>query len=627
MHITRQFICTLSKPTIFIKVLNHDISFIDMIEPLGAKEILSLKCEAGTILYCLMMSLWTIEKENDNNNFDAAMRKQVTRLLSETIGKSESILQNEKRNKLSVFSSSQNAVSELEVIVNGLKSTYATFSGKVCKTLLDVIDDNEDVPKEEVDPSILQQKKVEFFKASVSVVKMLADKMNTAVANGEISVEQVSNFLSYIGFPRHEHEGDVISIIKRLYFFIEDTELQPIVYQLVSTFLTGFSQYTLDMNGRNALHYAVNMCCYVNQEEFLYEIIQPILDSNPLIAYELDESGNNVIHYVLCSPYMNFKIVKYLYKSFPTLTTQRNIHGDTPLHIIAHTYFIYFATMYVMFKAFGRENIGKLRGGLSSGSISDMRSATAEVKESLAVLSQIRFSYFQQCLMCYRFLMTSVPLKYIFEEKNNAGCTVYNILGNNIYRVFYGDLDTLLQDFSKVSSTLPMYDYRISARHEKCLGSFFSGGHRSISSSSEKCTRLFYLDTMNMYNLISNNFDTISSIKTRCRDIDKDKNTNFQIVSFGLVIFMCLFVLNVVVIFKVEPILGIQPGVYRSILCLVASVSFFTVCCISSVLYCKSVDLDNKKLIEGGKAYMDKILLSPLDVRGIDIDSSKYKKV
>ena len=622
MRITQQFLFNLSKPTLFSKVLNHDTSFVDMIKPLSAKEMLSLRCDVGTILYLIMMSLHIVCGNKDASYAIAAdVKKQVAKLLSETIEKSELILQAEKRNKLSIFSS-QDSVSEIQVILNGFKSKYAAFSGKICKTLLGAIDVDEDVVQEDVEQEITLQRKIELFEATITAIKMFADRMNAAVVSGEITVQQVSEFLSYCGSPREELAPDTISIINRLYFTLETPELRPLMFELVSTFLVNFSRYTLDMHGRTALHYAVNISCYENQEEFLCQIIQPIIERNPLIVHELDGSGNNVIHYAVCSPYMNFKIVKYLYQNFPAMTTQRNIHGDTPLHIMAHTYFIYFARIYVMFNRYGKKNLQRLRAKLEGGVLSEIREEVSNLAKLESLLQEVRSFYLQQCLDYYRFLMSSVPLRDLLEGRNNAGSTVYSILGNNIYHIFNGNLKAIYRDFSQINSTLPIYDYRVSSNYQECVKTYFAGGRRIFDPNGQKnkSISLFCSDVIKIYQLISSKFNEISSIRAVCRDIKRSKNTNFQMVSLGLVLFACLFILNVVVIFKAEPVFGMQPGVYRSMLCLIASISFFTVFCVSAVLYCRLINLENQKLMEDGKTSIDKILVSRLDIKAIDVN-------
>ncbi|MGN7618898.1 MAG: ankyrin repeat domain-containing protein [Ehrlichia sp.] len=325
------------------------MSFIDLIAPLSAEEILSLTYEGGTVLYYLMMSLHIVcgVDDVDSNN---AMKRQVEKLLLEAVSTSESILQSGDQKKFLQFAT-QDKVSELGEIRDKLKMLYASVAGKVSRTLLDAMSSDEDVT--EPDQEILRQEKIEskvrIFNSAINVIKIISNTINSSVARGEVSIQQVSNFLSYCDVSAESHIPDTMSFLNRLYFLITDRDLSDCMRELVSTFLVSFSQYTLDTCGRNAIHYAVNMCCYEEQERFLSETIQPIVCSRPLVARTLDKSGNNLIHYAVSSPYVNFKIIKYLCENFPDMVMTKNVHGDTPLHIMANTYFVYFARVSVFF--------------------------------------------------------------------------------------------------------------------------------------------------------------------------------------------------------------------------------------------------------------------------------------
>ncbi|MGN7618900.1 MAG: hypothetical protein ACTJLM_03015 [Ehrlichia sp.] len=119
---------------------------------------------------------------------------------------------------------------------------------------------------------------------------------------------------------------------------------------------------------------------------------------------------------------------------------------------------------------------------------------------------------------------------------------------------------------------------------------------------------------------MSNKFTELCGTRTGCKYIVESGNFNFYIVCLGLVLLSFLFILNTIVIFRVEPIFGIERSVYRTTLFLVVSINVFIAFCVSSVLFCKFVDCDNKKLIERGEANISEILASHLDVKRIDID-------
>ena len=621
MFSTRQWVLNFStKPTLLSKIIERDTSFVDIIRSLSVEDILSLKYESGNILYYILMGLCIVCGCEDLDN-DAVFKEYVKSLLSESIATSKSMLEDDQRRSLSIFTSTEE-VSTLREVYNNLKIRYAAVSVKVCKTLLNVMG-NDSSTKKEIDPETLEREKtaskVAMCKAVISAIEIIANKFNTAVASGKIFVQQVSNFLSC---STGSIVPDAIGIINKLYFTIEDTELNELMYKLTSVFLLSFSQYNLDTSCRTSLHYAVNMCCYRDRERFLSEIIQPIIYDAPLLALKVDKFGNSIMHYAVCSPYVNFIIVKYIHQNFPALILKKNAHGDSPLHIMASTYFIYFARVYVFFDGFSGQSLKKLRRR-NSENFSELQETFSDLVAEHRALSDERGNYFKQCLEYYRFLITAVPLKYIFEERDKDGRTVYNILGSNVYHVYSGDIKTMLEDFSKVSSRLPIYDYRIDLRYKECMKSYFSGGHQTLDSRKKNFIRTFYLDARNLYGLISSKFAEISNIKAECRSIAKDRNNNFHIVCLGFAIFFALCIFNIIVVLKVDPIFGMHHGIYRSVLSFVVSVGIFVLFCVSAVVYNKFVNLEDAKFIEAGKASIEETLVSHLDIGAIDIDGKR----
>ncbi|MGN7618899.1 MAG: hypothetical protein ACTJLM_03010 [Ehrlichia sp.] len=119
-------------------------------------------------------------------------------------------------------------------------------------------------------------------------------------------------------------------------------------------------------------------------------------------------------------------------------------------------------------------------------SISEIREYFSKMSAENVILSNKRAAYLRDCLQCFRLLITSVPLRGIFEEKNKADCTVYSILGDSIYYISSGNIEALLRNFSEVSSTLPIYDDRIDSQYKKVCKPVFCRRTRTNLYSKEK---------------------------------------------------------------------------------------------------------------------------------------------
>ena len=265
-----------------------------------------------------------------------------------------------------------------------LKSTCGSAFSMLCKALLDMIiadDVSNEVNGDELQQNRLQNKS-EMFLAVTQAIDILFNKINTAVKQQEISPESVSDFLSYSDEYSDPSIPNAISALSNLYFLIDDPELRKLSYSLVRTFLINSAHYTLDTQGRTALHYAVNISNQRDQGEFLSDIIQKIIDMCPQIVYRLDKLGNNVMHYVTSAPYMNTQIAQYFSENFPTVNTQKNIHGDLPLHVMASVNFVFFAKVFSFFSLARVGNIKKLKDCLTNMTLSNMRASVASFKKN-----------------------------------------------------------------------------------------------------------------------------------------------------------------------------------------------------------------------------------------------------
>ncbi|AUO54356.1 ankyrin repeat domain-containing protein [Ehrlichia canis] len=591
------------KPLILSKILNEDKSFLKMLESLESEDILLLKNELGTVFYYLIMSLYDIS--GIKNNSSNTLRARLKELLSEAIDQSS-------MDQGRVVASQ---VSDIKDITSKLKLAYQSISNSVYRTLFNVLDSDE-TSEEEVDPQILRQRQLEYkaqmFECVIQAVRILADKINKAVAEQKISPEQVSEFLAYSDRPCDPLVPDAMSALAKLYFLIEDPQLSELAYSLVKEFLIGFSQYRLDKCGRNALHYAVNICNTKKQESFLCEIIQLLIYNRVEILNELDVDGNNPMHYVACAPYLNRDIVKYFLKNAPAMIVQQNSHGDTPLHIMSSVYLINFAKILSFYNITYRDNMWQLKDVMDL-SLSEMRDVVMSVRGRDEELSSEIKNYLVQCVDAYRLLLTSVPLWRLFEVRDERGHTVYDIMTSAITSVGDGNLKALLEDFSEMSSRLPIYDSRIHAQNELCVKLCFD--KKNIGKN--RYGHSLYKYTKYIHDLIYSKFAKISESRARCHSLKKERN-GFKFVSlFVIAVFILLCVLNAVLHFKERDILWCEKGVYRSVLFAVISIVFFTAVCVAYALYAKQIDCCNDKAMMYEKENIRGVLLSHLNIEAI----------
>ena len=591
------------RPLILSKILDEDKSFLKMLESLESEDILLLKNELGTVFYYLIMSLYDIS--GIKNNSSGTLLARFKELLSEAVDQSSA-------DQVRMVASQ---VIEMKDIANKLKLAYQSISHSVYRKLFNVLD-NDETSAEEVDPQILQQRQLEhkaqMFKCVIQAVRILADKINKAVAEQKISHDQVSEFLAYSDQPCDPLVPDAISALTKLYFLIEDPQLSELAYSLVKEFLMGFSQYRLDKCGRNALHYAVSICDMKKQESFLCEIIQLLVYGRIEILNELDVHGNNPMHYVACAPYLNMDIVRYFLKNAPTMVVQQNSHGDTPLHILSSVYLVNFAKILSSYNATHRDNMRQLKN-VTDLSLSEMRDVVMSVRGKDEELSNEIKDYLVQCVDAYRLLLTSVPLWRLFEVRNEGGHTVHDIMTSATTSVDDGNLKALLEDFSEMSSRLPIYDSRIHTQNELCVKLCFD--KKNIGKNSYGHS--LYKYTKHIHDLMSSKFAKISGSKARYHSLKKERN-GFKFVSlFVVAVFILLCVLNAVLHFKERDILWCERGVYRSVLFAVISIVFFTAVCIAYVLYAKQIDCYNDKAMMYEKENIRSVLLSHLDIEAI----------
>ncbi|WP_230957210.1 ankyrin repeat domain-containing protein [Ehrlichia ruminantium] len=596
-----------TRPLLFSKIVMCDISFLEIIQSLECKDILLMKDTLGTIYYYLIMSLYDMSGVR-SSEFKHAINRQLRQLLLDAV-------------RLPIQDQSQDLASqsiEMKEILSSLKSACRSVYVKLCKTVLDVIP-GDDVSKEAVNNGELQegqlQDKTEMFLAVINAVRMLFNKINTAVKNQEISPEVVSEFLSYSDKPCNPLIPNAISALGHLYFLIDNPALRDLSYLLVKTFLVNSVQYTLDDQGRTALHYAVNISNQRDQDKFLSDVIESIVFQCPDIVHKLDKSGNNVMHYVTSAPYMNVKIAEYFSEHFPDMNKQQNIHGDTPLHIMAAVNFVFFAKVFSFFSLARMSNMKKLRDCLNGMSLSNMRVNVASLRERGTVLSFQTNNYVSECVKYCQYLLTRLPLYYMLEVKNKFGLTIYDILKHSVLHISRGRLDLLLKNFVRVSAKLPVYDDRINMQYEKCVRLYFSGGHNRIVTK-KTFERSFYLYTKYAYELLSNEFDKVSHHKMEHEDLvdtARHKAIRIQLMSLVIITFVMLTGLSGLVSYMYN-------NTYESVLCGVVSINIFTMVCIFYVLYSKYISRDDAKLAKQEVQEIKDIWLSHLDVKGIAID-------
>ncbi|CEI85124.1 ankyrin repeat domain-containing protein [Ehrlichia minasensis] len=591
------------KPLVLSKILNEDKSFLKILESLESEDILLLKNELGTVFYYLIMSLYDISgiKSNSSNT----LRAQLKELLSEAIDESSA-------DQGRIVDSQ---VNDIKDITSKLKLAYQSISNRVYRTLFNVLD-NDETSEEEVDPQILEQRQLEYkaqmFECVIQAVKILADKINKAVAEQRISAEQVSQFLAHSDQPCDPLIPDTMSALTKLYFLVDDHQLSGLAYSLVKEFLMGFSQYRLDSRGRTALHYAVNICNPEKQWDFLCEIIQLLIYNRMEILNELDVDGNNPMHYVACAPYMNEEVIKYFLKNAPAMIVQQNSHGDTPLHIMSSVYLVNFAKILSFYNITYRNNMGHLKNVMDS-SLSEIRNVVTYVREKNEELSSEIENYLKQCVNAYGLLLTSVPLWRLFEVKNKRGYTVHDIMTSTITSVGDGNLKALLEDFSEISSRLPICDSRIHAQKELCVRLCFDKNN----IGKNKYGHSLYRYAKHIYDLMSNKFAEMSGSKARYLSIKKERN-EFKCASLLIaVIFILLCALNAILHFKASDILGYEQCVYRSVLFAVISIVFFAAVCVAYAIYAKQIDCCNGKAMMHEKENIKSVLLSHLNIEAI----------
>ncbi|UOD97942.1 ankyrin repeat domain-containing protein [Ehrlichia ruminantium] len=596
-----------TRPLLFSKIVMCDVSFLETIRSLECNDILLMKDSLGTVFYYLIMSLYDMSGVHSADS-QRAMKQQLKKLLSDAIQSPV------KEQPTSLVPKPP----EVRETFGTLKSKCKSVSNRLFQALLDVIT-TEDPAQEITSNEELQQNQKEnrskMFVAVIQAIEILFSKINTAVKQGEVSIETVSAFLAYSDEPCDPLTPDAISALSNLYFLIDDPELCNLSYLLVKTFLLNSAQYTLDSHDRTALHYAVNIPNQLDQKKFFTDIIQKIMQMYPLIIYKLDKFGNNVMHYVTSAPYMNTQIAKYFSEKFPIMNTHKNVHGDLPLHVMVSVNFVFFAKVFSFFSLARVNNMKQLRHCLDGQTLSSMRMGITSLREKNTELSVQSDYYVRECIKYFQYLLTNVPLYYVFQVRNSEGLTVYEILKNNISYVGQGRTDLLLRDFAQVSKKLPVYDNRIDLQHQRCVKLFFSGGHDRIVSK-KTFERSLYLYTKYTYELITKKFNKVSHHKKERKNFINmsNKQINISLVSFVAVTFFILAGVN-------EFIAYMYNNIYKSVICGVISINVFAIVCIFYIVYNNSINNDNARLAQQEAQEIEDILLSCVDIKAIAIDN------
>ena len=604
--IRKMAITQYTRPVLFSEILAHNVSFLKTLESLEAEDVLLLKDELGSVFYYLIMSLYDISGIQGNSS-NTLKDKLKTVLLSAI--------------RQSSIDESQVAgcqPTELREMSNKLKLAYQSVSNRVCETLLNII--GNETSQEETDPEVIQQCKIEIFDSVRRAVEILAGKINTAVAEQRISVQQVSEFLSSSnGSGDARLPGDMMSALVQLYFLTDESECADSSYLLVKTFLMSFSQYKLDAQGRNSMHYAVNMCNQKKQENFLCEIIQLLVYERIEMVSEPDNYGNNPMHYAACAPYINYIVMQYFAKNAPLILTQQNAHGDTPLHVMSYIYFISFAKVLSAYNVLYQNDMNKNLKPIVNNkmNINTIKcNLRISVQNQKMLVKEVK-AYIMECIKSYRLLLTMVSFDQLCEVKNSLGHTVYDIIHANMTSISNKNLEALFRDFSQVSSRLPIYDSRIDSQHALCVNLCFSDQYKTVGYN--RFGHVLYALTKRMYDLMSCKFAAVSNAKVTYEAI-KNERGNFKFVFLlVLTLFLTLCVVNVVLGFKVKSIFGLEQGVYRSVLFSVISSVFFASVSLCCFLYAQYANRIDDEIMNQEERTIKSILLSHLDIEEIDI--------
>ena len=598
-----------TRPILFGEILAHNISFLKTLESLEAEDILLLKDGLGTVFYYLIMSLYDMSGiRGDPRN---TVRNRIKSMLRKAIEQSSI-------DESQVVGSQ---AAELQEKVSRLKSAYKSVSGGVCRTLLNVIDN--ETSQEEQNPEVMRQNEVklktEIFNAVIHAVEILANKINMAVAECKISALQVSDFLSYSNGSNDDTlPKDMMSALVRLYFLTNESLESDLSYLIVKALLMNFSQYKLDTQGRNAMHYAVNICDSKKQEDFLCEIIQLLAYGRIELVSEVDNFGNNPMHYVASAPYINYTVIRYFAKNAPSTLTQKNHYGDTPLHVFSYMYFVSFAKILSHYNMLYRENLtDNLKPIVTEKmNISEMSSRVKTSVRNKKILAESIEDYIEECVSSYQLLLTIVPFCQLCDVKNDLGHTVYDIISNNMANICYQKPRALLQDFSQVSSRLPIYDDRVGSQYALCVDLCFSERYKTVGYN--KYGQVLYSLIKCMYDLMSCKFAKLADARELYLSI-KSERGNFEILFLLVfIVFLLLCALNIVLMFKTKPILGIEPGLYRSVLFSVVSIVFFASVSLCCFLYIQHAGRIDDAAMDQEEQIIESILSSPLDVEAAD---------
>ncbi|AHX04935.1 ankyrin repeat domain-containing protein [Ehrlichia japonica] len=611
MFIVRKIAITkYTRPILFSEILAYDMSFLKTLESLEAEDVLLLKDEVGSVFYYLIMSLYDVsEIQSDSSN---AIKERLKAVLLEAV----------RQSSVDEDQTVDLQATEVKEMSNKLRRAYKSVSGKVCKTLLNVLDN--ETSQEETDLEVVQQNKIklrtEMFKSVIHAVEIVADKINTAVAEQRISAQQVSEFLSWSnGFGDASLPGDMMSALVRLYFLTGESECADLSYLLVKTLLMSFSQYKLDARGRNAVHYAVNMCNQKKQESFLCEIIQLLVYERVEMVSEPDNYGNNPMHYAACAPYMNYVVIRYFAKNAPLILTQQNSHGDTPLHVLSYMYFISFAKVLSYYNILHKKDLDRNLKPIVTNemAIAEMSNRIKiSLKNNQALVKEIE-AYMTECIKSYRLLLTMVSFEQLCDVKNNLGHTVYDIMNANMTNICSRDLEALLQNFSQVSSRLPIYDSRIDSQHALCVNFCFSDEYKVVGHS--KYGHVLYSLIKRMYDLMYSKFTELSDARELYMSVKNERDDFKLLFLLVFMVFLSLCALNIVLGFKTKPVFGFEQSLYRTVLVSVVSIVFFAVVSLCCFLYVQHVSRIDNEVMNQKEQIMKNILLSHLDIEEIDV--------
>lgn len=184
--------------------------------------------------------------------------------------------------------------------------------------------------------------------AVIECIGIVADKIEQArlasMRKGRVThatfVSSVEKFLQQEhGCTRRCSDG--VTEVRRSFIYMlclqylmstGNVERQDLIFRLVKTFLLRFSRYALDTRGARAIHYALSLCGGKQEEEFIHQIIRPLIALEArrfrtectdisFVDTLKDKEGNGPLHYALSSVYCSESAIRYVLLHLDRIST------------------------------------------------------------------------------------------------------------------------------------------------------------------------------------------------------------------------------------------------------------------------------------------------------------------